>query len=302
MNIIYELKNLTNNKKYIGQKVECRIENIDGINVIINTKTELPYFGSSSNIKMIEDMKTCKFEASVLEVVSDRRKMCEREDYWIKYFNAVKSEEYYNLTYSLNYQKRDFQNSIKNEFGETYKDFASRESSLVKRINSAKKVGFTTLEDFYLDIYKKLQIETNLAAIARSYNIERHTISRLLNDVDINKFYQEVQNFSTRLKNKIIDFRTKGASIKMIAIILKLEFATVLFYIGTSNFREKTFSVSKRKGLTEDELGYKIMKKFLEGESFNVISRDLALNRYQTFRSFYRFIRKHVEISDFNGI
>ena len=36
MNIIYLLTNLTNNKKYIGQKVECRIENLDGINTIIN--------------------------------------------------------------------------------------------------------------------------------------------------------------------------------------------------------------------------------------------------------------------------
>ena len=34
MNIIYLLTNLTNNKKYIGQKVECRIENLDGINTI----------------------------------------------------------------------------------------------------------------------------------------------------------------------------------------------------------------------------------------------------------------------------
>ena len=61
MNIIYLLTNLTNNKKYIGQKVECRIENLDGINTIINNKTELPYYGSSSNILMIEDMKINKF-------------------------------------------------------------------------------------------------------------------------------------------------------------------------------------------------------------------------------------------------
>lgn len=62
MNIIYKLTNLTNNKSYIGQKVECSIEEIEGIPTIINNKTGLPYFGSSSSMEMIEDLKNHKFK------------------------------------------------------------------------------------------------------------------------------------------------------------------------------------------------------------------------------------------------
>ena len=302
MNIIYLLTNLTNNKKYIGQKVECRIENIDGIDTIINNKTELPYYGSSSNILMIEDMKSHKFKAEILETVFDKKEICNREDYWMKYFNAVESDEYYNLTYPLNYAKRDFQNSVKNEFGELYKEYAANESAISKRINSAKKVGFDTLEDFYLDIHKKIQIENNLAKIAREYGVERHTISRLIKEVDIEKFYTETQQYSKRTYNKIVDYRIKGASIKKIAKLLNIEFATVIYYIGTDNYKKQNYIVSNRKGLTEDELGYKIMEKFLKGDGLNKISKDLQLNRNQTSRSFYRYIRKHIEINDFNGI
>ena len=41
MNIIYMLKNEQNEKSYIGQKVECRIIEINGLKTIINNKTEL---------------------------------------------------------------------------------------------------------------------------------------------------------------------------------------------------------------------------------------------------------------------
>ena len=95
-----------------------------------------------------------------------------------------------------------------------------------------------------------------------------------------------------------------GAAAAKIAETLKkpLEFATILYYIGTNNYKKQNYIVSNRKGLTEDELGYKIMEKFLKGEELSKISKDLQLNKNQTSRSFHRFIRKHIEINDFNGI
>ena len=89
MNIIYMLENKQKQKFYIGQKVECRVEEVNGLRTIINNKTELPYYGSSSNIDMQRDLLTDKFEAHVLEIVNDKTKMCEREEYYIRQHKAV---------------------------------------------------------------------------------------------------------------------------------------------------------------------------------------------------------------------
>lgn len=296
------LENKQKQKFYIGQKVECRVEEIDGLRTIINNKTELPYYGSSSNIEMQQDLQNCDFEAHILEIVNDKTKMCEREEYYIKQYKAVELDTYYNLSYPLHYNKRDFQNFVKNEFGETYKEYAANESAISKRINSAKKIGFTTLEDFYLDVYKQLNKTQNLAEIARYYKVERHTISRLLKDVNISSFYNQTKTFSKRLKNDMTELRVKGASIKKIASLLNQEFATVLYYIGSDKIKSKSFLVAKRNNLTEDGLGYKIMKLFLENKGISDISKELSLQEYQITRYFHRFIRKHIEINDFNGI
>lgn len=302
MNIIYMLKNEQNEKSYIGQKVECRIIEINGLKTIINNKTELPYYGSSSNQEMKTDLKNCSFQAIVLEIVKDKSKMCEREEYYIKKYNAVESNNFYNLSYPMHYNKRDFQNSVKNEFGELYKEYAANESAISKRIKSANKIGFETLEEFYLDVYKQIQKTSNMAEIARYYKVERHTIVRLLNDVNINDFYNQTKAFSKKLKNNIIELRVKGGSIKKIATILNIEFATVLYYIGTKKIKDKTFLVAKRNNLTEDELGYKIMELFLDNKNYSIIAKELSLQEYQVARYFQRFIRKHIEINDFNGI
>ena len=302
MNIIYMLENKEKQKFYIGQKVECRIEKINGLKTIINNKTELPYYGTSSNIEMQQDLLTDKFEAHILEIINDKTKMCEREEYYIRQHKAVELDTYYNLSYPLHYNKKDFQNSTKNEFGETYKEYAANESAISKRINSAKKVGFNTLEDFYLDVYKQLNKTQNLSEIARYYKVERHTISRLLKDVNIENFYLQTKTFSKKLKNNIEQSRVRGASIKKIACLLNIEFATVLFYIGTDKIRNKNYLVAKRNNLTENELGYNIMKLFLENKGIDEISKELSLTTIQTSRYFHRFIRKHIEINDFNGI
>lgn len=316
MNIVYLLTNLSNNKKYIGQKSECRIEKIDGIDTIINLKSELPYYGSSKNEEMKKDLCLHKFSASIIEIVNNKKELLKREDYYVRLYNAVESDEYYNLGYPADFskyrkeedkkiEKRDFQNSIKNIFGETYKEYASRESNISKRVNSARrKLGFENLEDFYLDIYHKInkQEVLNYAALAREYSVERHTIARLVQDVNLNKFYNEVKNRTSKMEAKIKDFRIKGASIKKIAEMLNLEFITVLYYIGTKKIKVKNFVVAERKGLTEDELGYKIMEKFLAGEGFKKITSDLEMTKLQATRYFHRFIRKHLEINDFKGI
>ncbi len=303
MNIIYRLTNLTNYRKYIGQKVECTIQNIDGIDTIINNKTGLPYYGSSSNVEMNRDLSIHKFKAEILEVVKDRKLMCQQEDYWIRKYNAVEDRNYYNLTYPLHYNKRDFQSAVRNEFGELYKEYSINESSIARRASNAKKLGFKTLTDFYIDVYDRIKEQKvqNLAEIARSYNVERHTISRLVQDVNLDKFIKEIDVYSSKTHNKIVELRSRGASIKKIGELLNLEFATITYYIGTNKIsKQKDFLVSKNLGYTEDELGYKIMDLVLKGNNIRTAGIKLGLKGQQAQRSFYRFLRKKVEINDFN--
>lgn len=298
MNIIYQLTNLTNGKKYIGQKVECRLEN----SIIINNKTELPYWGSSSNIQMKEDLKNHNFKAEILEIVNDKKDICIREDFWVRKLNAVESTSYYNLTYPLHYNKRDFQNSVKNSFGETYKEYAANESTISKRVNSAKKIGFNTLPDFYLDIIEKLKQTNNLAEIARNYNVERHTISRLVKDVNLLKFKNEIKEFDIKILEQIKNYIKQGVSIKKIASILNLEFSTILYYIGNVNYKNRNYLVSQRKNMTPDELSITIMRLFLLGKNMTTIAKELSLQKFQIERYFHRFIRKHIKINDLDGI
>lgn len=78
MNIIYLLTNKSKRKKgqpkyYIGSKTECRIERIHKRDVIVDLKTNRIYWGSSSNLQMKQDLKTDKFEASILAKVGGRQ-------------------------------------------------------------------------------------------------------------------------------------------------------------------------------------------------------------------------------------
>lgn len=307
MNIIYKLENLSKNGKgkrfYIGQKCECRTEVVNGVLTIINNKTELPYFGSSSDSDMNNQVaKGDTFEASVLEIVPSRKDLHSKEDFYIRKYDAVNSKEFYNKSYPLDFNYSYNHNDVKNIYGELVKEYASRESSVSKRVNRAKKLGFKNLVDFYKDIYHKLQETNNLSEIARSYELERHYVSRLIEDVNISKFYKEVSNKSAVTKSKIVDMICNGASVKYVAMALELEFATVLDYIGIENFKDIRYFVAKRKGMTEDQLGREVLKLFLEGKSLTKISKELSITITSAKRYLYRFIRKHVKINDFDGI
>lgn len=307
MNIIYQIKNLSKKpgekRFYIGQKVECRIEKINNINTIINNKTELPYFGSSSDLDMIEELKRGDiFEASILEIVIDKKKMCEREEYYIRLNDAVESSEYYNKVYPLIYNKRDFQNSPRNIYGETYKEYASNASSLANRNNNCIEMGFKGIDDFYIDFYEKFKTTQNLSELARYYNITRHRLYCIISGADFEKFLEEINNKTKKVENVIIEMRGNGASIKKIAQTLNLEIATILNYVGIDKINKKYFRTAERIGLTSDQLGYKIMDLFLQDKNLDTISKELSLSSTQTRRYFYRFIRKHIEINDFSGI
>ena len=83
---IYETTNLINGKKYIGKKT---------------SKTFLAeeYLGSGIILKKaIEKYGKENFKVRTLEEINTNQKdLCDREIYWIDYYNAINSEEYYNI-------------------------------------------------------------------------------------------------------------------------------------------------------------------------------------------------------------
>lgn len=82
--IVYITKNLINGKKYIGKDI----------------KNNPKYLGSGSLLK--EDIKKYgkdNFEKVILELCKNEEELRIREIYWIKFFNAVENDEFYNLVY-----------------------------------------------------------------------------------------------------------------------------------------------------------------------------------------------------------
>ena len=102
MNIVYLLTNITKEKGrrfYIGSKTECNVICLDGIDTIIDLKSDKPYYSSSQSLEMKEDMsKGNVFVARILESVPNRKTLLERENYWITKYDAVSSQEFYNIT------------------------------------------------------------------------------------------------------------------------------------------------------------------------------------------------------------
>jgi group I intron endonuclease len=81
--VIYLTVNLINNKKYIGQ----------------DSNNNPNYLGSGVYLKKaIEKHGRENFKKIILENVNDVSKLNEREEYWIKKFNADKSQEFYNIS------------------------------------------------------------------------------------------------------------------------------------------------------------------------------------------------------------
>lgn len=87
MYVVYLLTNIdkdTQPNKYIGSKSHCKIIDVDGIPTMIDVKTGKPYFGSSTNQEMRDDLKRGdRFSCTVLEEVpwENKKHLREREDF-----------------------------------------------------------------------------------------------------------------------------------------------------------------------------------------------------------------------------
>jgi len=109
--IVYITTNLINNKKYIGK----------------DSNNNPKYIGSGTLLR--EDIIKYgreNFKKEIIESCDTNEELTIRESYWIKYYNAVNSDEYYNLVdfsagWNLNKLGKEKYNFITNKLSQSRK-------------------------------------------------------------------------------------------------------------------------------------------------------------------------------------
>lgn len=303
MNIVYKLTNLDREdgrRFYVGSKSECFIENINGIDRIVSSKTGLPYYGSSSCPLMKEDMaKGHRIAAEILEEVPDRKNILCTENSWIVKLNAVESPEYYNIAYAKIGGFSIDQHAAYNMYGETIVGYGKAVSSLNKRHNTAKRFGHKNLGEFCVWLYTEKLSGKSSAQIAREIGWERHAPYRYMSDYNMEKCLNEYREEDHSLAKEIRLLIAEGVSARKISEIKGLELPTVCLYIGDyDQVYRKSFLVAQRRGLTKEELEIEVTKRILQGAGFTEVSRELSINETSVKRYFLRYVRANLDPND----
>jgi len=134
--IVYITKNLTNGKKYIGK----------------DQSNDPNYLGSGIHLKRaIKKYGKDNFVKEVIEYCDTIDKLNEREIYWIEYFNASKSNEYYNIASGgdggntiLGYDEEQL-NEYKKKLSISLK--GKKHTTETKKVISEKRMGIVYTEE-----------------------------------------------------------------------------------------------------------------------------------------------------------
>lgn len=295
MNIVYLLTNIDKQEGkrfYVGSKQECHLRMVEGIPTIIGVHNGKPYYSSSSSIEMREEMKNGdRFSASILEEVFDRKSLLEREDYWITHFDAVKSQEFYNMSNAkLNCHDQD---AVANKYGETVKELAWRNSSWSKRDSTAKKHGFNNFGDFCFHLHDCFKTGAGNAEVSRSFSMHKSFAKRIIEKYDMEKAREDLKrDVTAQIRNYIKD----GCSLYYAAELLGIEIPAARSLLGdydTVNFR--AFSVARDMGKTKEELEIEITKQILEGMGFREVAKEHGIVYESVKRYFLRCIRRNLK-------
>lgn len=159
---IYITTNHVNNKKYIGQKKYDR-EN-----------RWRDYLGSGVHLKRaIEKYGNENFSKEIIEECYSKEELDEKEIYWINYYNAVESDEFYNIS-----PGGDGGNTIAGYTDDQLKEYKIRKSELLKIVSpKGEKAGPSKLKENEVKeiIIRLLNNEFN-SDIAKDYNVSPGTI------------------------------------------------------------------------------------------------------------------------------
>ncbi|MFQ7075314.1 MAG: GIY-YIG nuclease family protein [Clostridia bacterium] len=131
---VYEITNNINGKKYIGKrKCSCNIE-------------DDCYMGSGAALTLAKKKYGGhNFSKKIIEVCNTEDEAYLREAYWINYFDAVKSDDYYNLIEgeknnkykNMTNKQREEMNKKKRRTG-LYKDFYERKDAAWKVVDRVR--------------------------------------------------------------------------------------------------------------------------------------------------------------------
>jgi hypothetical protein len=309
MNIVYLLTNLDKKEDemrfYVGSKQECHIENINGRDTIVSDHTHKPYWGSSSNSRMREDLKNCTFEASILASTGHRNQLLALEQEWIEKLNAVESLEYYNLSNArLRGGMLSDKGNIVNRFGEQASSFAGIKSSFMKRHNGAVAIGFESFGHMVLDISQRRKAGQSLNTIAQEYSkmcgkyVAHCRIKNVSRYFDIPLLEVELEKVTPEEIKTFRDLCIENASILKICELTGYSVPTVSYFISDVMSANKHFTLAIRRQQTPEELETQVLKEVLDGLSVAQASRKLQITEASGNRYFYRALRKRLKSSD----
>tara|TARA_R110000868_G_C10653520_1_gene745186 strand:+ start:89 stop:766 length:678 start_codon:yes stop_codon:yes gene_type:complete len=123
--VIYLITNLINGKKYIG----------------MDTKNNPKYLGSGNLIiKAIKKYGRENFKKEILEVCFTIDELEKKETYWIKHFDALNDEKFYNLADVRKRGKNPFENKTTEELKIIFNKIKSKErNEKIGKANSKPK-------------------------------------------------------------------------------------------------------------------------------------------------------------------
>lgn len=298
MNIIYKLENIskqTEPRIYIGSKTNCYVKN----NIIYNEKTNIPYYGSSTNLIMKEDLqKGDIFKATIFKIVEDKNNIIDIENSFIKSLNAVENKLYYNLAYAnlnYNYDKT----TIANKYGETILEIRDSKIHYNKRRTSCRNIGFNNVSNLILKIYELKNQNKTYSDIVNLYGKNRHFYERIYRTYDVQTFINEINSLQNK-EDLVLNIRklyNENLSYELISKQLNINFLTFDYLFDNWDLENKKFSCTNEL-LTLNEIKKEIYNKVNEGRSLRNIANDYNLSSSSVTRYYNDYINNNLSLNE----